>query len=91
MAIRGRVGLNDSGAILIATLAGFGIALIADWLVNEHLAAGRLSVVLPEVRTVGFPIHAVWQRNQLLSPKVRHVVDLLAERFLPEQPWEVRD
>ncbi|WEK28499.1 MAG: LysR family transcriptional regulator [Candidatus Pseudomonas phytovorans] len=90
MAIRGRVGLNDSGAILVATLAGFGIALIADWLVNEHLAAGRLAVVLPNVKTVGFPIHAVWQRNQLLSPKVRHVVDLLADRFVPEQPWEVQ-
>lgn len=90
MDIRGRIGLNDSGAILIATLAGFGVALIADWLVNEHLATGKLAVVLPEVETVGFPIHAVWQRNQLLSPKVRHVVDLLAERFLPDQPWEVK-
>lgn len=90
LAIRGRIGLNDSGAILVATLAGFGIALIADWLVNEHLKAGRLVAILPEVRTVGFPIHAVWQRNQLLSPKVRHVVDLLAERFVPQQPWEVK-
>ena len=89
MAIRGRIGLNDSDAILTATLAGFGIALISDWLVHEHLADGRLIVVLPKVKTVGFPIHAVWQRNQLLSPKVRRVVDLLAERFVP-QPWEVR-
>ncbi|MBJ2287713.1 hypothetical protein JFT66_26570 [Pseudomonas sp. MF6755] len=91
MAIRGRIGLNDSDAILVATLAGFGIALISDWLVNEHLMTGRLTLALPEVKTVGFPIHAVWQRNQLLSPKVHQVVDLLEEIFLPEQPWKVRN
>jgi DNA-binding transcriptional LysR family regulator len=89
LAVRGRLGLNHSEAILDAALAGHGIALLSDWLVAKHLAAARLTRVLPEVRTQGFPIHAVWQKNQLLSAKVRHVVDLLAERFGPKAPWEV--
>jgi DNA-binding transcriptional LysR family regulator len=89
IAVRGRLGLNHSEAILDAALAGHGIALLSDWLVAEDLSAGRLVQVLPKVRTQGFPIHAVWQKNQHLSAKVRCVVDLLAERFLPQAPWEV--
>lgn len=88
LVVRGRLGLNHSEAILDAALAGHGIALLSDWLVAEHLRAGRLTRVLPQARTKGFPIHAVWQKNQLLSAKVRHVVDLLAERFVPTAPWE---
>ncbi|WP_175687300.1 LysR family transcriptional regulator [Burkholderia multivorans] len=88
LAVRGRLGLNHSDAILDAALAGHGIALLSDWLVADHLSAGRLVRVLPQARTQGFPIHAVWQKNQHLSTKVRHVVDLLAERFLPNAPWE---
>lgn len=88
LAVRGRLGLNHSEAILDAALAGHGIALLSDWLATEYLSAGRLVQVLPKVRTQGFPIHAVWQKNQHLSTKVRRVVDLLAERFLPKPPWE---
>lgn len=87
--VRGKLGLNHSEAILDAALAGHGIALVSDWLAAEHLGAGRLVRVLPEAQTQGFLIHAIWQKNQLLSAKVRHVVDLLAARFLPKAPWDV--
>ncbi len=90
LAVRGRLGLNDSEAILDAALAGHGIALLSDWLVAEHLRAGRLLRVLPKVGTQGFPIHAVWQKNRHLSAKVRRVVDLLAERFVPKAPWAAK-
>lgn len=89
LAVRGRLGLNHSEAILDAALAGHGIALLSDWLVAEHLRAGRLMRVLPLVRTQGFPIHALWQKNRHLSAKIRCVVDVLAQRFLPKAPWEV--
>ncbi len=89
LAVRGRLGLNHSEAILDAVVAGHGIALLSDWLVADQLRAGRLVQVLPEVRTQGFPIHAVWQKSQHLSARVRHVVDLLAERFVPNEPWDV--
>jgi DNA-binding transcriptional LysR family regulator len=90
LAVRGRLGLNHSEAILDAALAGHGIALLSDWLVAEHLRAGRLLRVLPKVGTQGFPIHAVWQKNRHLSAKVRRVVDLLAERFVPKAPWAAK-
>jgi DNA-binding transcriptional LysR family regulator len=88
LVVRGRLGFNHSEAILDAALAGHGIALLSDWLVANHLHADRLEKVLPQVRTQGFPIHAVWPKNRHLSPKVRCVVDLLAGKFLPHAPWE---
>lgn len=88
LAVRGALGLNHREAILDTALAGHGIALLSNWLVAEPLAAGRLVRVLPEVRTQGLPIHAVWQKNRLLSAKLRHVVNLLAARFLPHAPWD---
>lgn len=88
LAVRGRLGLNHSEAILDAALAGHGIALLPDWLVAKHLNSGHLKRVLPRIRTQGFPIYAVWQKNQHLSAKIRHVVDLLTERFVPKAPWD---
>ncbi|WP_110650373.1 LysR family transcriptional regulator [Salinicola peritrichatus] len=88
LAVRGRLGLNHSEAILDAALAGHGIALLPDWLVAKHLSSGHLKRVLPRIRTQGFPIYAVWQKNQHLSAKIRHVVDLLTERFVPKAPWD---
>ncbi|MEJ2632286.1 MAG: LysR family transcriptional regulator [Acidihalobacter sp.] len=88
LAIRRRLGLNHTEAILDAALAGHGIALLTDWLVAEDLRAGKLMRVLPELRTQSSPINAVWQKNQHLSAKVRHVVDALAKRFSPQAPWQ---
>jgi DNA-binding transcriptional LysR family regulator len=85
---QGRVGINHSEAILDAALNGEGIALLADWLVSETLQEKRLVEVLPDVGKEGFPIHALWPQSNQLSRKVRVVVDLLAERFLPQAPWE---
>jgi DNA-binding transcriptional LysR family regulator len=62
--------------------------LLADWLVSETLQQERLVEVLPDVGKEGFPIHALWPKSSHLSRKVRVVVDLLAERFLPQAPWE---
>jgi DNA-binding transcriptional LysR family regulator len=86
LAVRGRIGINDSEGIMAAALAGLGISLLSGWLVNPHLESGRLVQVLPEAKPQGFPIYAVWQKNQHLSPKVKHVVALLAERF-STLPW----
>lgn len=89
LSVRGRLGLNHTEAILDAALEGHGIALLPDWLVAAHLNAGRLVRVLPNAGMQGFPIYAVWSKNQHLSAKVRHVVDLLAERFVPQPPWDM--
>jgi DNA-binding transcriptional LysR family regulator len=88
-AVRGRLGFNHSEAILDATVAGNGLALLSNWLVADHLKSGRLEAVLPRFKSQGFPIHALWPQTRHLPSRVRVVVDELVSRFLPVPPWEI--
>jgi DNA-binding transcriptional LysR family regulator len=84
----GRLSFNHSDAIRDAALAGQGIALLSTWLIADDFREGRLVKVLPGTPTRGFPIHALWPHARQMSPKIRVVVDELANRFLPEPPWD---
>ncbi|CDG21999.1 Transcriptional regulator, LysR family [Xenorhabdus poinarii G6] len=89
--VPGVISLNNSEAILDAALNGYGIAMLADWLVYNQLQSGQLIKLLPDIKTQGFPIHAIWPKNKLLSSKVRVVIDALSDSFIPLAPWEVTD
>jgi len=69
-AIEGRVIVGQGDAQVEAVLANGGIAQLATWLVDEHLASGRLVQFLPESATDGLPLHLVWPRSRQLLPKV---------------------
>ncbi|WP_315759650.1 MULTISPECIES: LysR family transcriptional regulator [unclassified Bradyrhizobium] len=86
--VSGRLSFNHSDAICDAALAGQGVAHLSTWLIADHLREGRLVQVLPEAKTRGFPIHALWPQARQTSPKVRVVVDELVNCFLPELPWD---
>jgi DNA-binding transcriptional LysR family regulator len=81
---------SDNGlALLNATLAGVGVALMPDWAVREHLAAGRLKRLLPQFRIshIEFDngVYAVYQRSHMAA-KVRAFIDFLAETFERAKP-----
>ena len=85
---------SDNGSVLLtATVAGMGVALMPDWAVREHLAAGRLVSVLPgyQASHIEFDngIYAVFQHATQITTKVRVFVDYIAAHFkerLPESP-----
>ncbi|MDJ1018349.1 MAG: LysR substrate-binding domain-containing protein, partial [Paracoccaceae bacterium] len=64
-----------------AVRAGSGIALVAEYLVREDLAAGRLVRVLPEVRTTDQPIYAVFAHRDYVAAKIRTFVDFLVDEL----------
>jgi len=77
---------SDNGhALLSAVLDGLGIALMADWSVRDHVAAGRLVVLLDEweVSYTHFEngIYAVFQKSPHLPLKTRAFVDFLSQEF----------
>lgn len=86
-AVKGRLSLNHSDAILDAVLAGYGPALLSTWLIAEHLRSGRLVALLPQIRPKGFPVYAIWPQTPFLSSKIRLVVDELVALFMPSPPW----
>ncbi len=68
---------SDGEAMVAAALAGLGLAQLPVSLVRAHLGSGALRPVLQSVAPKGVDVHAVWPRQQQLSPRVRHVVDQL--------------
>lgn len=67
-------------------LAGAGLTLKSIWDVHEDVTAGRLEVVLPELRFPSIPIHAVYPHSRLAAAKVRLCVEFLARRLTDQVP-----
>lgn len=74
-----RMATNSGDTCRAVALAHGGIILQPDFLVGDDLAAGRLVEVLPQWRAPELDIHAVYPTRKHLSPKVRVLVDYLAQ------------
>ena len=80
MHISGRFQANSGDVLLPPALRGCGLILAPDYLVAEHLKAGRLVRIMPDYRTQETPVYAVYpSRNP--SAKTRTFVDFVAARF----------
>jgi DNA-binding transcriptional LysR family regulator len=54
VAVAGPLKVNNSEVLRDAVLAGLGVGLLPDFSARADLAAGRLQVLLPAWRPVGF-------------------------------------
>ncbi|WP_207462299.1 LysR family transcriptional regulator [Azospirillum sp. SYSU D00513] len=77
----GRIILGSAEAQVEAVKAGFGIAQLATWLINEDLDRGTLVEVLPDCATDGLPLHLIWPKSRQLSPKVDALLELLGSEL----------
>lgn len=83
VAVRTRPWLRASNGdvCLAAALQHQGLILQPTFIVGEDLRAGRLVEVLPEYRSTTLGIHAVVQTRKHMAPKVRLLIDFLADWF----------
>ncbi len=84
----GNFDANSADAIYHATLAGIGISRLSTYLVGEDIKAGRLVRLLPDYVDESSSIVAVFAERRNLSPKIRALIDYLAEQFGKTPPWE---
>jgi DNA-binding transcriptional LysR family regulator len=82
----GRLVVNDSRALIEAALCGFEIILVAELLVAEHLAAGRLVRVLAEYEGPSRPMWLLFAERRAQAPKLRVFLDWAGETFAPGRP-----
>jgi len=71
---------NDGALVREWALKGHCIALKSLWDIIEDLNAGRLQVLLPDWKSRPTAIHALFQRSRYMPPRVRVLLDFLAER-----------
>jgi DNA-binding transcriptional LysR family regulator len=88
IAISGRFSATNAEALRDATLAGYGIARLARFLIPDDLRAGRLVPVLDSVTMDGPSVRAVYPSSRHLSPKVRSFIDELLNAWRPVPPWD---
>ncbi|MDX2009590.1 MAG: LysR family transcriptional regulator [Myxococcaceae bacterium] len=79
--VRGRVSVTTSEAALALAKQGLGIALLADWLVEPEVAAGRLVKLLERATTPPAPVYAVLPPGRYTPRLTRLFVDHLAAAF----------
>lgn len=76
-----RLRLDDLAAIADAAADGLGLAWLPCWLVRDRVQRGELVRVLTDCPGQILKAYAVWARTQLMLPKLRVVIDKLAERL----------
>ena len=79
--ISGSVQYNSGHSLVDAALKGLGIVQLPDYYVQKYLASGALVSVLDNYREPEESIWAVYPHNRHLSPKIRLLVDYLADHL----------
>jgi len=79
--VSGTVQYNSGYSLVDAALKGLGIVQLPDYYVQKYLASGELVSLLDNYREPEESIWAVYPHNRHLSPKIRLLVDYLAERL----------
>jgi len=82
--LEGIIAVDDSEAYLEAGLAGLGVFAMANFMVADALADGRLERVLADWHTDPLPVYILYPQYRHLSAKVRVFCDWVAERFNEE-------
>jgi len=79
--VSGRLRSNNLSAVLAATRAGLGIALMPRYVASESIKAGSVSEVLADHRLAEQEIHAVFPSPKLVPGKVSSFVAFLQGQF----------
>ena len=78
---RARFTADNGAALVPAVLAGLGIALLPDFLINEHVASGALVPILPDYPMPDAGVYVVRPPGGDAPCKVRVLIDIMVEKF----------
>ncbi|WP_215405499.1 LysR substrate-binding domain-containing protein [Janthinobacterium sp. JC611] len=76
-----RMTVGDAEARTAAVLAGLGVAQLATWLVDEHLATGAIVTLMPQLATPGLPLYLAWPLARQLTSKTGTLLQELRQRL----------
>lgn len=80
--VSGSIQYNSGYSLVDAALKGLGIVQLPDYYVQKYLASGALVSLLDDYREPEESIWALYPHNRQLSPKIRLLVDYLADRLV---------
>lgn len=81
-----RFQFDDHEAIVHAAVKGLGVAWVPDWLVRDHMEAGRLQPILTAHSAPPLETYLVWPAARTLPLRTRVAIDWLAARLQSALP-----
>lgn len=75
-----RLFADSAQSLMAFALAGCGVALLPEWLVQDALDSGELVAVLPDYEFAPQGIYAVYPDARHVSAKVRTLIDFMRAR-----------
>ena len=79
--VKGNLRCNSGIALVDAALKGIGVVQLPDYYLTPYLESGQLIAILDQFREPAEGIWAVYPQNRYLSPKIRLLIDYLAEHL----------
>ncbi|MCE3263726.1 MAG: LysR family transcriptional regulator [Pseudoduganella sp.] len=76
-----RLRANNSYALKLAALKGFGLIMQAEMALAQDLAAGRLVRVLDDYLPTPRPMHLLYSRDRQPTPKLTSFIDFILEKM----------
>ena len=89
--VSGNFRANNSEAVRDAAVCGLGVALLPTFAMWQDIKSGALTRILPQWTphgTFGASLTAYFIADRQLTPKIRTLVDFLAERFGNSPAWD---
>jgi DNA-binding transcriptional LysR family regulator len=86
--LQGNLHVDNGDALRRIAVLGHGVVCLPTYLVGDDLRAGRLVRILADALSLEGSAFAVYPQSRHPSPKVRALVDYLAETLGPEPPWD---
>lgn len=82
--LHSRLRCNSSLALMESAIAGLGIAYLPDYVVKDALKANELITVMNDWHVQKESCYAIYKPNLFLLPKVRVLINCLADAFNTE-------
>ena len=79
--VKGNLRCNSGLALVDAALKGIGIVQISDYYLQPYIESGKLITILDQFREPAEGIWAVYPQTRYLSPKIRLLIDYLADHL----------
>lgn len=81
---------NNGDALVRMAIAGGGLAYQPDFIIADHVRAGALELILPDIATRTLGIYAVYPPGRVVPLKTRAFIDHLRSTFTGTPPWSLQ-
>jgi DNA-binding transcriptional LysR family regulator len=79
--VNSSIAINSPKAVEQLAIAGGGIGLIPEFIVEDSIASGKLTKILSNYATLEFGLHAIYPHRKYVPKKVRCFIDFMLKEF----------